>query len=41
LVQRKDGDLTMWAMINTLYEEYCEARVEEMRRLEIQILPAC
>jgi len=24
----------MWAIINTLYLEYCEARVEEMRRLE-------
>ena len=24
----------MWAIINTLYLEYCRARVEEMRRLE-------
>jgi len=26
----------MWAIINTLYLEYCEARVEEMRRLQIR-----
>jgi hypothetical protein len=24
----------MWAIINTFYQEYCEARVEEIRRLE-------
>jgi hypothetical protein len=30
----KKGVSIMWAIINTLYLEYCEARVEEMRRLE-------
>jgi hypothetical protein len=24
----------MWAIINTLYLEYCQARVEEIRRFE-------
>lgn len=25
---------TMWAIINILYQDYCEARVEEIRRSE-------
>jgi hypothetical protein len=30
---RKWGSI-MWTIINTFYQEYCEARVEEIRRLE-------
>jgi hypothetical protein len=27
--------MVMWAIINTLYREYCRARVNEMRALNV------
>ena len=28
------GSQIMWRIINALYEEYCQARLDEMRRLD-------
>jgi hypothetical protein len=29
------GDSVMWQIINAIYEEYCQARLDEMLKLDV------